>query len=385
MKRLLDSLQNLSIISTIRLILGILFTIAVSSSFLLFFDNMIDVLKEISWLPGLTEFQGLLNYIYCIAGFILLVVAVITGRQMERRIGAALKEFSRLIDAMRKGNYQAAIHLSVEDELGYVIHSLNRLANDLEKANTLRRKTLAGIAHELNTPLTTLRGNLEAMTEGVFLPDEQRLKLLLQETIYLQRLISDLRELSLAEAGELPLNKTPVSVAASISHVLQMLEPLLKEKEIRIITCFEDKLPTVFADKDRLYQIIYNLIVNAQKFSRQQGQISISAKQTYKAGGSYLVIVISDNGIGISQEDIPLIFEQFYRADKSRSRKTGGSGIGLAIVKQLVQAHGGYAEVSSSLGQGSIFSVYLPLLPASAANPIAIEVCNDKQTRTAQN
>ena len=358
---MLGNMHTLTIINTIRLILGILFAIAVASSFLLFFDNMIDVLKEIPWLSGLAGLQNFLNYVYCLTGFVLLVVAVLTGRQIEWRIGVALEEFSQLIEAMRQGDYRKTTTLSLDDELGFVIHSLNRLASDLEKADGRRRKMLAGIAHELNTPLTTLRGNLEAILEGAFSPDDHRLRLLLDETIYLQRLIGDLRELSLAEAGELPLNKVRVQAPAAVKHVLQMLEPMLAEKEICVTTSFADGLPDLLADRDRLYQVIYNLVVNAQQFGGQSGLIGISARQFAEDGRDWLELAVSDNGIGIREEDIPLIFDQFYRVEESRSRKTGGSGIGLAIVKQLVEAHGGYVRVSSNFGEGSVFFVYLPL------------------------
>ncbi|MDT8899784.1 sensor histidine kinase [Anaeroselena agilis] len=360
---MLRAMHTMTIINTIRLILGILFAIAVASSFLLFFDNMIDVLRGISWLQGLAGLQDFLNYVYCVTGFVLLVIAVLTGRQIERRIGVALEEFAGLIEAMRAGDYRKTTTLSLDDELGFVIYSLNRLAADLEKANVRRRKMLAGIAHELNTPLTTLRGNLEAVLEGMFSPDEHRLRLLLEETVYLQRLIGDLRELSLAEAGELPLGKVRVKVPAAINHVLAMLEPLLGEKETRVTASYEEDLPDVLADQDRLYQIIYNLVVNALQFGGRPGLVGISARRVSDGRRDLVEIAVSDNGIGISEADLPLIFDQFYRVDESRSRKTGGSGIGLAIVKQLAEAHGGYVRVSSRLGEGSVFHVGLPLFP----------------------
>lgn len=240
------------------------------------------------------------------------------------------------------------------------IQSLQQLTAELEKSTILRRRMMAGIAHELNTPLTTLRGNLEAMAEDVFSVDQARIQLLLDETIYLQRLISDLRELSLAEAGELPLYKSQVDVANSIDHVLQMLKPLLEEKDIHITTSTEIGLENIYCDKDRLHQIIYNLVLNAQKYTNQHGTISVQAKLIHIEGCRWLEIAVCDDGIGISEEDIPFIFEQFYRVDKNRSKKTGGSGIGLTIVKQLAEAHGGHVMLESRLGIGSTFLVYLP-------------------------
>lgn len=361
MKPNIPYIKKLSIISAIRLILFTLLFIAIASSFLLFFDNITDVLQQIAWLPDLTELQDELNYVYSFLGLVLLIAAIIAGVHIERRISVSLGEFSALITKMRQGKYGKIATMQPNDELGFVIHSLNRLADDLEKANILKRKMLSGIVHELNTPLTTLRGNLEAMAEGIFTADERRVNMLLDEVIHLQRMVNDLRELSLAEAGELPLCRTEFDVAKEIGHVLEMVEPLLTEKTLRLAACFAPGLPPVNADRDRFRQIVANLIINACKFSPVGGRIVVRAGRVEDEQGVWLEVAVCDNGIGIDEKDMPHIFEQFYRAEPSRSKSTGGSGIGLAIVKQLTEAHGGQVAVQSQIGKGSQFFVRLPL------------------------
>jgi len=235
------------------------------------------------------------------------------------------------------------------------------MSQSLAEQVALRRRLLADVAHELRTPLTVIQGNLEGMLEGVVDRSDETLNSLREETEYLSRMITDLRDLSLAEAGQLTIEKETTDVNLLIHRAVNMLEPLAFERSVSIQK-YLSPAPSLPLDSRRISQVLYNLLTNAIRYTPKNGQVSVSTQSVFCSDKKWLRIDIQDNGCGIAPEDLPFVFEHFYRADKARDKKSGGSGIGLAIVKQLVEIHGGFVEAHSEVDKGSRFSVFLPIL-----------------------
>jgi signal transduction histidine kinase len=240
------------------------------------------------------------------------------------------------------------------NELGY---SFNRMANSLENVENRRRELISDLTHELRTPLTVVRGYLEELADHRIEPSEELFQKMVQETRRLERLTSDLQELSKAEAGYLSINRQPIQLYPLLESLVEKFrDQLLEDGPILQLESPRD-LPLVFADLDRTEQILVNLLGNAIRYT-ENGSITLKAWREKK----WLWLAIIDTGIGIDQEDISLIFERFWRADKSRSRYSGGTGIGLAIARRLVELQGGKIEVESELGKGSEFRFCLPVV-----------------------
>jgi signal transduction histidine kinase len=220
----------------------------------------------------------------------------------------------------------------------------------------VRRDMTADIAHELRTPLAVMRGNLEAMLDGVYPFDAEHLNPVLNQVNLLTRLVEDLRTLALAEAGQLPLSKRSVDLAALLQSVWTSFEAQAAAQQVTLHTEIASDLPLVDLDPDRMQQTVGILISNALRYTPPQGSITVGAK-TDRAS---VTIEVTDTGSGIAPEDVPHVFDRFYRADKSRARESGGSGLGLAIAKSIVEAHGGSIEAVSQPGQGTQLIIRLP-------------------------
>jgi len=294
-------------------------------------------------------------------GGAILSVGLLASYAVARSITIPLRQLADAAEEIEKGKFDLQVKVdNTEDELGHLANAFNRMTEALSASNRLRRRLLADIAHELKTPLAVMQGHLEGMLEGVVTVNKEEIASLHEETTHLNRLINDLRDLSLAESGQLKLNKTATDINQLISRALQMLKPLAEEKEINL-ECNLKPIPNIMVDAGRMNQIIYNLLTNALRYTPVKGIIEISTSLIKQRGGQWLKMEVKDNGQGISPEDLPYIFHHFYRSDQSRNRKSGGSGIGLAIVKQLVENHGGYVDVQSKVGEGSSFYSYLPV------------------------
>ena len=292
-------------------------------------------------------------------GAAILFIGLIASYLLARGIAVPIRKLSMAVDEVRKGKLGLKVPVNSRDEIGRLSSAFNEMSQSLEHNVLLRRRFLADIAHELKTPLAVIQGNLEGMIEGVVSKNNEQLGSLYDETIHMNRLIKDLRDLTLAETGTLSLERESVDINTLINHAVNMLEPLAEEKLISIVKLLEPA-PPVYADAGRINQILYNLLTNALRYSTVNGTITVSSETVVRDGAPWLRIGVQDSGCGISDEDLPFIFEHFYRADKSRGKKSGGSGIGLAIVKRLVEIHGGAVEVDSKPGQGTCFLVYLP-------------------------
>jgi signal transduction histidine kinase len=243
------------------------------------------------------------------------------------------------------------------DELGVLARTFKEMAGGLETAETQRRKMTADIAHELRTPLTNIQGYLEAIRDGVVSADEQTVETLYQQTVHLSRLVEDLRILSIADAGALRLELAPDSLPSLVSETVSTFQPRAAERGVSLEVSSQPDVAPVAIDRTRMRQVIANLVENALTYTPTGGRVSVDVS---KGPADAVTMTVSDTGQGIPPAELPKIFEQFYRVDHSRARSTGGAGLGLTIVKRLVEAHGGAIAVESDLGRGARFTVTLP-------------------------
>ena len=286
------------------------------------------------------------------------VLAIVFGMLVSRWLSAPL---TRLVDgtqaiARRDLSFRVAEQGSAE--MREVSNSFNQMATALEDAETLRRSMLNDIAHELRTPLTVLEGNLRAILDDVYPLDKAEITRLYDQTRHLHRLVDDLRLLAQAEARQLPLQRSPSDLAVLLEEVAELFSPLAGEKNISLETSLPRSSVIAAVDHMRFAQTLQNLLTNALQHTPAGGVITLSLRAKEETA----LISVGDSGDGIAPEDIPRVFDRFYRVDKNRTRDTGGVGLGLAIAQALVKAHDGEIEVTSAgLGQGSTFTIRLPL------------------------
>lgn len=301
------------------------------------------------------RFLDSLNHILFVIGIISVLGAALAGTAFARRISNPIAKTTQITKEISEGNYEIRFKSQIGTiELHELTQAVNHMAESLERQERLRKRMTTDVAHELRTPLANVSSHLEAILEGVWKPTPERLQGCYDEIQRISRLVSDLEGLSQAEKEYVTLEKEPVELLTLAYTVRDSFEQELASKSLSCSMTGETC--TVYADAKRIRQIMDNLLSNAIKYSYEGGEIHISVHDFGESG----VLEVEDDGIGISQEEIPLIFERFYRTDKSRSRKTGGTGIGLTIVKALVQAHGGKVTVESETEKGSRFTVVLP-------------------------
>lgn len=290
--------------------------------------------------------------------------AVLVSLFVSRQVVAPVREMMLVSQRIAEGHYDERVKVIGDpaagelDELAQLAVSFNQMAARLEQVEAMRRQLIGDVAHELRTPLTAIKGALEALIDGVLPPEAPTFQHIYREADRLERLVSDLQELSRVEAGAYRLNPRPIAVADLINAVVARLGRQFEEKGVVLEATPPPALPPVLADEDRIGQVLLNLVGNALQYTPAGGAVHISAHEERKE----VYIVIRDTGIGIPAEHLPHIFTRFYRVDKSRSRAGGGSGIGLTIAKHLVEAHGGriWAE-SAGPGRGSTFTFTLPI------------------------
>jgi two-component system sensor histidine kinase BaeS len=261
---------------------------------------------------------------------------------------------------MERGDLSQRVAVNARDEIGQLAHAFNAMADGLARTEQLRRTMVTDVAHELRTPLTNLRGYLEALRDGVAQPRREVIDSLYEEALLLNHLVDDLQDLTLAEAGKLSLYREPTDLPALLAASAEALRPRFDEKNVSLSVGHVPGLPLVHVDPKRIGQVLRNLLANAVAYTPEGGSVRLSAEASAEA----VTICVQDTGVGIAPEHLPNVFERFYRADSSRARATGGAGIGLAIVRQIVEAHGGAITVQSTPGHGTTFRFSLPsLLP----------------------
>jgi two-component system OmpR family sensor kinase/two-component system sensor histidine kinase BaeS len=288
-------------------------------------------------------------------------VALLLGLVLARQMSAPLR---RLVGASRRiagGDLAARVRVESKDEIGQLSEAFNDMADALDRSQQQRRQTIADIAHELGTPLSVIQGNLEAMLDGVVPFTQQQVASLHDESLLLSRIISDLRQLSLAEAGQLKMNRLPTELTGLVQQAVEAIQASAQARGLSITASLPPDLPLALIDPDRIAQVVRNLLTNAIRYTSEGGSISAKVE---RLDGDWLQVSVSDTGSGISPEDLPNVFDRFYRADRSRSKTTGGVGLGLAVARELVTAHGGCIWAESQLGKGSTFSFTLPAPPS---------------------
>lgn len=282
-------------------------------------------------------------------------LAIVITFILSKYLVAPIKNVIETTKRIAKGDYKTRVKVSFKDEIGELCVAVNKMAEGLEETERLRRELVSNVAHELATPLTNISGYLEAMQDGTISDKKltgSTMKLLKDETNRLTAMVDDVRALSSIENPRMKLKIKAHDPQKLIKQVLARMKPKFKKRDIDLQVEDTDDLPKILVDKEKFYQIMINLISNAITYSPEKGKINITAKHKSDA----VCITVEDNGMGIPKKDLPHIFERFYRTDKSRSRRTGGTGVGLTIVKELVEAHGGDVEVKSEVGKGTKFT-----------------------------
>ena len=310
-----------------------------------------------------SAFLASINRLLVIATIILMltsfVISIILSRAIARPVNKSAEAARQIAKAHAGGAVWKPLKIRIDDkyrtkELAELAQSINSLAAELEEAERRQKQLTSDIAHELRTPLTCLQGDIEAMIDSVYKPDKEHLESLHEEIIRLASLVNDLNTLKSLEWECLTLNKIEFDLAALLRATAKQFRAAAAEKGVEIHLRLTKSM--IVADYDRLKQVFINLLSNAVKYT-DKGCVSVSVKKAAKPGAAWEVAV-ADTGIGIPESDLPHIFERFYRTDKSRSRNTGGSGIGLSIAAAIVHAHGGSLSAESS-GKGSIFKATL--------------------------
>jgi signal transduction histidine kinase len=311
------------------------------------FANFLRAVTEALVLAGIAEFA----------------VVLIVSLFFSRRIVLPVQEMMVASQRIADGHYDERVgvpgnaDIGEMDELGLLAAHFNQMAARLEQTEAVRRNLIADVAHELRTPLSSIKGYMEGLIDGVMPPEAATFQQVYREADRLERLVHDLQELSRVEAGAFELDLDPVPVAHLFQAVVDRLGRQFEEKGVALELDVPPGLSPVRADEDRIGQVLLNLVGNALQYTPAGGRVSLRARRS----GPMVRLDVVDTGIGIPAEQLPHVFERFYRVDKSRSRAGGGSGIGLTIARHLVEAHGGEMHATSEgPGQGSTFTFTLP-------------------------
>jgi len=308
-----------------------------------------------------TSAMGLItaiNRFLLLGGILAIIVAVVVTIIISRRISNPVRALTFAARQLEAGDFSHRVQVKDKGEIGELAMTFNSMSASLERAELLRKNMVADVAHELRTPVSHIQGELEAIGDGLITPDVRTFSSIYEEALLLSRLIDDLQELTLAEAGKLTLFRQETDVLQVVQNAVEAARTRATTKGIIMAVELPEKLPHCDIDSQRIGQVIRNLLYNAITHTPKGGTITITANQFNRS----VEISVADTGSGISAADLPNIFERFYRADKSRARSTGGSGLGLTIARRLVEAHGGKIGVDSEPGKGSRFFFTVPLV-----------------------
>lgn len=299
------------------------------------------------------EFARGINNSIIYAAVISFFIALILGIYSSKIISKPILKITRAANDIRRGNLDTKVLISNNiTELQELSKSINHLAESLKEQEILRKRLTADISHELRTPLTILQSHIEAISDGIWKPTQERLDICKNEVIRLIKLVEQLKYLTDIEKHRITLEIKKINLSKLLNEIIESYKYQFQNKNIKLNSSIKENV-FINADKDKVSQIIINILSNALKFTNPEGQVYVVLEENEEK----VKIIIEDTGIGIPKKDIPYIFERFYRSDKSRSRKTGGAGIGLTIAKTLVEAHNGDIIVESELGKGSKFII----------------------------
>ncbi len=303
-------------------------------------------------LPGPRDWQVPVAILLAVFGMGLIVL---TGRGV-RHLSIPLGDLLEAAGRIAEGDFSIRVAERGPAEVRSLARAFNAMASRLQADEAQRRDFLADITHELRTPLTVIRGNLEGMLDGVYAPDEARLKSVLEETQLLSRLVDDLRTLSLAESGALQLRKEPTDLTALIAQAVSAFRAQAQAGGIRLEAQIPADLPPLDLDPERIQEVLTNLIANALRFTSRGGSIEVKAAVESSDGRRRAAVTVTDDGAGIAPQDLPHVFDRFYKG-----RDSSGTGLGLPIAKHLVEAHGGTITAESQPGRGTAIRFTLPI------------------------
>ena len=322
-------------------------------------DLIDQAVSELAAEPQLAALEESFQSSIIIAGGAGLVAGVLLVALFARSALSPVRSLSRAAQQLGAGDFEHRVNEDRRDELGNLARTFNSMAQDLQDAEVRRRRMTADIAHELRNPLTNIRGYLEAIKDGVVKPDEAAIDTLHGETLHLSRLIDDLQLLALADAGALRLDTTPSGISEFAKRAVVAANPRALERSITLRLVVGDDIPLVDLDPTRFTQVIGNLLDNALSHAEADGQVVVEVESETRNGLRMAVLRITNDGDPIPEDDLERVFDQFYRVDQSRSRTTGGAGLGLTIVKRIVEAHGGTVTVESEV-HATTFTVLIP-------------------------
>lgn len=301
-----------------------------------------------------------------------MAVAIFISLLLTSSLTRPLRELTQAMRITARGEFGHQAVVRSKDEIGQLAQDFNQMSAELARLNEQRKQMTADIAHDLRSPLTVIAGYVESMHDGVLKPTPERLKAIQDEVRHLERLVEDLRTLSLADAGELSLNIAPIAPAGLLEQIQVAYQHAAERAGVALTTRAESELPHIQADPDRMMQVLGNLVSNAIRHTPQGGSVSVQSSvisDQYSVNSSqlitdhYLQFTVTDTGSGIPAADLPRIFDRFYRGDDAR-QSSSESGLGLAIAKSIVEAHGGKISVESRIGEGTTFKIVLCALSA---------------------
>jgi signal transduction histidine kinase len=302
------------------------------------------------------QYLASINRALALAALGAMVIAVLLGAVLARTLTQPVRDLTHAIQAMSRGELRQEVPVRSADELGTLTETFNQMSADLAHANELRRQMTADIAHDLRTPLTVITGYIEALRDGVLKPTPARFEAMHNEAQQLKRLVEDLRTLSLVDAGELQMQRQRVAPNALLDRLAAAYAPQTAARQVTLAVNAASDLPEVDVDPERMAQVLGNLVTNALRHTPAGGRIDLSAQ----AQGARVALVVADTGEGIPADVLPHVFDRFYRGDPARSQQDSESGLGLAIAKSIVEAHGGTIAATSTPGQGTTFTITLP-------------------------
>ena len=308
-------------------------------------DYLMTLMEEYDISPADTHemFLGAILQHLVVAGLLAFALAAVLCFFLTRKVLRPLLHMAEVSKSIAAGDYSGRVEVSTRDEIGELGQAFNSMAQGLDRVEKLRTSMLLDLGHELRTPLTNIRGYLEGLQDGVVPAKQATYELLGQEARRMVRLVEDLQRLAKAEQAKCDLRRQDVSLGALAGEMLAFYGPQFEARGIAVETAIEPEADEIQGDPDQLQQVLRNLFQNAWQYTPEGGRVRVEARR----GAGSVTLALSNSGGCIAAEDLPFIFERFYRADKSRSRDSGGAGIGLAIVKELVEAHGGQVGAAS--------------------------------------
>lgn len=291
-----------------------------------------------------------------LSGVIAVVVAIIVGTLFARALSAPIKKVTNAAAALKEGDYSARTGMQGNDEIARLGNMFDRMADSIETNRNLERRLVTDVAHELRTPLMAIQSTVEAMIDGVFEPDVERLETLNSEVRRLSRLVNALLQLSRLESRTTPIERRKVDLTELLSQVVSTHQAYIQDAGLSLHFKYDPHV-YVYGDADMLRQATANLISNAVRYTPEGGSITLISHKGDLMGQ----ITVRDTGIGLTPEEAKLVFQRFWRADAGRTRSTGGLGVGLSVVKEIVDQHGGWVRVDGRPNEGACFTIYIPL------------------------